>query len=270
MQTILITGAAGRIGGMLRARLAGPDRILRLLDVVPPEPAADGEPAEVLPAASVTDADAVRRAMAGVDAVIHLGGIPAEDSWENIVSVNIDGTRTILEQARLAGVPRVVLASSNHAVGFIRQADWPDGEVPAGVPPQPDSYYGVSKAAMEALGSLYHSRFSIDIVCLRIGTCEYEPPDSRSLATWLSADDMGRLAEAAVSAPSVGFRIVWGISRNTRRWWSLAEGEAIGYQPRDDAEAYADRVPQVDPAYTTDLLGGLFCEAPLGEPMQGS
>src|SRR6266545_2387932 len=202
-QTVLSTGAAGRLGVMLRSRLARPGRVLRLLDVVPPAPASAGEAAEVLPAASVTDAAAVRRALDGADAVVHLGGIPVEDTWENILSVNIDGTRTVLEQARLAGVTRVVLASSNHAVGFVRRASWPDGELPAGVPPRPDTYYGVSKVAMEALGSLYHSRFGMDVICLRIGTCEYTPPDTRSLSTWLSADDMGRLAEAAISAPAL-------------------------------------------------------------------
>jgi uronate dehydrogenase len=270
MNAILITGASGKIGGMLRARLARPGRALRLLDVVQPAAAAAGEAVEVLPAASVTDAGAVRRALDGVDAVIHLGGIPVEDTWENILSVNIDGTRTILEQARLAGVTRVVLASSNHAVGFAARADWPDGELPAGLSPRPDTYYGVSKAAMEALGSLYASRFGMDVICLRIGTCEETPPDTRALSTWLSADDMARLAEAAISAQSPGFRIVWGISRNTRRWWSLAEGEAIGYHPQDDAESCADKVP-VTGTDATDraagLIGGMFCNVPLGEPM---
>ena len=266
-QTVLITGASGRIGVMLRTRLARPGRVLRLLDVVPPAPASAGEAAEVLPAASVTDAAAVRRALDGADAVVHLGGIPVEDTWENILSVNIDGTRTVLEQARLAGVTRVVLASSNHAVGFVRRASWPDGELPAGVPPRPDTYYGVSKVAMEALGSLYHSRFGMDVICLRIGTCEYTPPDTRSLSTWLSADDMGRLAEAAITAPAPGFRIVWGISHNTRRWWSLAEGEAIGYHPVDDAETYADQVPVTGGHDTSGRIGGMFCNIPLGEPM---
>ncbi len=264
VRTIVITGAAGRIGTILRDRLARPGRVLRLLDVVPLEPAPG---AEVLPPASVTDAAALRRALDGADAVIHLGGIPVEDTWENLVAVNIDGTRALLEQARQAGVTRVVLASSNHAAGFVDRADWPAGELPADVPPRPDTYYGVSKAAMEALGSLYASRFGMDVVCLRIGTCQDTPPDTRSLSTWLSPDDMGRLAEAAVSAPSPGFRIVWGISHNTRRWWSLAEGEAIGYHPADDAEKYAGTVPVTAPDPTETLIGGMFCNVPLGEPM---
>ncbi len=261
MQTILITGAAGRIGQMLRTRMARPGRVLRLLDVVPLKDAAGNEPVEVLPAASVTDLDAVRRAARGADAVIHLGGIPAEHRWEDILSVNVDGTRTVLEAARQEGVQRLVLASSNHAVGFERRGD----ELRADTPPAPDTYYGFSKAALEALGNLYHHRFGMHVSCLRIGLCAEAPPDTAALPIWLSPDDMGRLAEAALTAD--GYRIVWGVSRNTRRWWSLAAGEAIGFRPQDDSEVFADRIPQVG---DDEYLGGLFTNAPLGEPMQGS
>jgi len=76
-------------------------------------------------------------------------------------------------------------------------------------------------------------------VCLRIGTCAQRPADVRALSTWLSPDDAGRLVEAALTTPSPGFRVVWGVSANTRRWWSYAGGEAIGYHPVDDAEQYA-------------------------------
>lgn len=262
METILITGAGGRIGGMLRTGLARPDRTLRLLDVVPPKPAASGEHVEVLPAASVTDLDAVRRAAAGVDAVVHLGGHPNEHSWDEILAVNVDGTRTVLEAARLEQVPRVILASSNHAVGFERRAEAPEQGLPAGVRPRPDTYYGWSKAAAEALGSLYHDRFGINVICLRIGLCSEAPPDTAALPIWLSPHDMARLTDAALTA--TGYRLVWGVSANTRGWWSPAEGEAIGYHPRDDSEAFAATIPQVG---EDDRLGGLFTNAPLGEPM---
>jgi uronate dehydrogenase len=267
--TVLITGAAGTIGRMLRTRLSQP---LRLYDVVPCARARRDEQVEVMPPASVTDAAALAAACAGVDAVVHLGGIPAEDSWERILSVNVDGTRAVLEAARAAGVGRVVLASSNHAVGFVSRAEAPVDGLPADVTPRPDTYYGFSKAAMEALGSLYHSRFGMDVICLRIGTCAEEPPDDSplSLATWLSPDDAGRLVDAALTTPAPGFRIVWGISRNTRRWWSLAEGKAIGYRPADDAERYAGPAPSAPPLPADDRIGGLFCTMPLGESYTAS
>src|SRR5215469_1567567 len=109
MSIIVITGAAGRIGTILRTKLARPGRVLRLLDVVPVA-AGDGE--ETL-TASVTDMDAMTLACADADAVIHLGGIPNEASWDRILDVNINGTYTVLEAARRAGVRRVIFASSN-------------------------------------------------------------------------------------------------------------------------------------------------------------
>ena len=60
------------------------------------------------------------------------------------------------------------------------------------------------------------------------------------LSTWLSPDDAGLLFEACLTAERPGFRVVFGVSANTRGGWvSLAEARALGYQPRDDAEAYA-------------------------------
>ncbi|PRY00849.1 NAD-dependent epimerase/dehydratase family protein [Allonocardiopsis opalescens] len=235
---LLITGASGIVGTLLRPRLARPDRVLRLLDTEPPPPAAEGERVETV-TADVTDAAAMAAAMDGVGAVLHLAGLSGEDAWERILSVNIDGTQKVLEAARLAGVRRVVLASSNHAVGFHPRAA---GEAGDYLFPRPDGFYGVGKAALEALGSLYHDRYGLDVIALRIGSCFERPSDVRMLATWLSPDDCARLVEACLSAPDPGFRVAWGVSDNTRRWWSLEEARALGYEPRDDAERYAAEV----------------------------
>jgi hypothetical protein len=124
-------------------------------------------------------------------------------------------------------------------------------------------------AANEALGRLYHDRFGMEVICLRIGTWFEKPGSARGLATWMSPDDGARLVEASLATRDPGFRIVWGISRNTRRWWSLAEGEAIGYHPVDDAEKFASEYLNgaepdlIDPVH--HLLGGQFCAIPLGE-----
>lgn len=257
---VLITGAAGRIGTLLRPRLAQPDRVLRLLDIRVVTPSS-GEEAVT---ASITDYPAVRAACKDVSAIIHLAGIDHEAPWEEILSINVGGTRTVLEAAKDANVPRVVLASSSHAAGYYRRAATP---LPAEVPARPDSYYGFSKAAIEALGSLYSDRFGLDVVALRIGTCRVRPPDFRALSTWLSADDAGELIEACLRAPPFGYRIVWGISRNSRRWWSLSEGEALGYFPDDDAEMFATQIGTADPSdawATAELVGGVFCSIPLG------
>ncbi len=236
MPIVLITGAAGQIGSMLRPRLARPGRTLRLLDTAP----LTAGPGEEAVTASITDLGAVTAACRDADAVIHLAGIPGEAPWNQIREVNIDGTYAVFEAARRAGVGRLVYASSNHAVGFSPRSSWP---VPDYAFPAPDTHYGVSKVAGEALAALYHHRHGLDAICIRILTCAERPQTVRSLSTWLSPDDAGRLFEACLSAPRPGFRVIFGVSANTRGGWvSLDEARALGYEPRDDAEAYAAEV----------------------------
>jgi uronate dehydrogenase len=255
--TIVITGAAGRIGSMLRSRLAREDRVLRLLDVVPLGAAGPGEETVT---ASVTDLAAMTAACTGADAIIHLGGIPTEQAWAPILDVNINGTYTVFEAARRAGVARVVYASSNHAVGFAPRASFP---VADDARPEPDTYYGVSKAAGEALAALYAGRYGLEAVCVRILSCFDRPQNARMLATWLSPGDAGRLFDACLTAPAPGFRVVYGVSANTRGGWvSLDGARALGYQPRDDAETYAaellagGELDEEDPVFR--YLGGEF------------
>ncbi|MBW8765873.1 MAG: NAD(P)-dependent oxidoreductase, partial [Geodermatophilales bacterium] len=209
---------------------------LRSLDVIPVQ---DERPGEEQIVADVTDLAAMVDAAQGADAVVHLAGVVGESTWRAISHANIEGTYVTLEAARRAGVPRVVLASSNHASGFtprpgeglLREED---------APPRPDTYYGVAKVTMEALGSLYHDRYGMDVVCLRIGSAFPEPTTVRQLATWLSPADTVSLVDAALRAPSPGFSVVWGVSANTRNWWDLSAARALGYEPADDAEVYAE------------------------------
>jgi uronate dehydrogenase len=159
----------------------------------------------------------------------------------------------------------VVLASSNHATGFTpRPASGllreDDGLA------RPDTFYGVSKVAMEALGALYADRYGLDVVCLRIGTAAPEPLTTRHLSTWLSPRDQVSLVDAALRAPSPGFAVVWGVSANTRGWWDLTAARALGYEPADDAEAYAAALVAVhgepDPADPVHgRVGGEFTTA---------
>jgi nucleoside-diphosphate-sugar epimerase len=256
-QRILITGAAGGVASLLRPRLAREGRLLRLLDLAAvPDP----QPGEEPVLADLTDLDAMRAACQDIDVLVHLGGLSREDTWERVLQVNINGTYTIFEAARRAGVPRVILASSNHAVGFHPA----DRHAEDYLFPRPDTYYGVSKVAGEALGSLYHDRYGLDVVCLRVGGCYAEPRNPRMLATWLSPDDAARLIEAAIAVRSPGFRVVWGVSDNTRRRWSLAEARALGYQPRDNAEDHASSaLAQPSGPFDQKYLGGEFCSPDL-------
>ena len=259
MSVIVITGAAGLVGSMLRPRLAAPGRTLRVLDIAP----LVAGPGEEAIQASVTDLDAMTDACQGADAVIHLAGIPGEAPWPQILETNINGGYVAFEAARRAGAPRVVFASSNHAVGFTPRSAFP---VPDYAFPAPDTYYGVSKAAVEALASMYHDRYGLDAICLRILSCFPRPMNVRMLSTWLSPDDAGRLFEACLTVARPGFRVAFGVSANTRGGWvCLAEARALGYEPQDDAEAYAAEVlaaagqegdPEDDPLLR--YLGGEF------------
>jgi uronate dehydrogenase len=258
MATILITGAAGSIGGMLRPRLKKPERLLRLLDLDPIDAGAGEEAVQ----ASITDLDALTEVCHGADAIIHLGGISDEAPWDRIAEVNIQGTYCVFEAARRAGVGRVVFASSNHAVGFSPAADFPVADYAF---PVPDTYYGVSKASGEALAALYHYRYGMDAICLRILSCAERPKGNRELSTWLSPDDTGRLFEACLTAEKPGFRVAYGVSANTRGGWvSLDEARALGYEPLDDAEPFAAEIlardGEPDPADPVQAhLGGEFC-----------
>ncbi|UOY01167.1 NAD-dependent epimerase/dehydratase family protein [Blastococcus sp. PRF04-17] len=242
MSSVLVTGAAGRIGTVLRGGLPERGWAVRCLDVVP---VPDERPGEEQVVADVTDLAAMADAMDGVDAVVHLAGVVGESTWPAISHANIEGTYCVVEAARRAGVRRVVLASSNHATGFTpRPTAGPLREVDA--PPRPDTYYGVAKVTMEALGSLYADRYGMDVVCLRIGSAFPEPTTVRMLATWLSPADTVSLVDAALRAPDPGFAVVWGVSANTRNWWDLSAARALGYDPQDDAEVYAEALLEAE------------------------
>src|ERR1700721_973307 len=194
---------------MLRPRLARPGRTLRVLDIAP----LIAGPGEEAIQASVTDLDAMTAACQGADAVIHLAGIPGEASWPRILETNINGGYGAFEAARRAGTPRVIFASSNHAVGFSPRADFP---VPDYAFPAPDTFYGISKVGTEGLAAIYHYRDGPGPICVRILSCFPRPVNVRMLSTWLSPDDTGRLFEACLSTPAPGSRVLFGVAHNTR------------------------------------------------------
>ncbi|SFC80393.1 NAD-dependent epimerase/dehydratase family protein [Streptomyces aidingensis] len=262
--TVLLTGAAGRVGTMLRERLPGYGYRLRLLDRVPLPSPVPGEDALV---ADLHDTEALRRAVRGTDAVVHLAALPAEDTFDAILRTNIVGTYHVYEAARAEGILRVVYASSVHATGFAAVPAPDEPRTPVSCPHRPDTYYGLSKCFGEDLAQLYWDRAGIETVSLRIGSCADEPPPyERSLSTWLSPGDCARLVHAALTAPEVGHTVVYGASANTRGWFDLGPARALGYEPRDDAERYAERILADPAARATDhdraWLGGPFTTGP--------
>ncbi len=254
MKKVLITGAAGKLGGRLRTALAD-SYDLRLTDIVPLSPQ---RPGEDVVTADLAEPDQVFPLAAGVEAIVHFGGIGVEDSFEAILRANIIGTRNVYEAALRAGVRRVIYASSIHACGMYPRGIILDAETPA----RPDSYYGLSKAYGENIARLHYDKHGIEGACLRIGSCFDRPTDERHLATWLSFGDMARLVRACIDAPFLGFATFFGMSANTRSWWSNAKLAHVGYVPQDNAEDYADEVLAKGPVDPRDpdifYQGGFF------------
>lgn len=257
MPTIVITGAAGVIGRAVAPLLAAENE-LRFVDIRIPDDEADWPGAWTR--ASVTDHDALRSVMDGADLLVHLAGIPTEAPWADLLAANIDGTRAILETAHATGVRRVMLASSIHAAGY-RPGSQADVD---GV--RPDTYYGVTKVAVEALGSLFADRFDMSIVSARICTFGADPAPGRPLATWLSPADMARLITAAAGLDKAGHHIVWAVSDNAPRWFSLEAGHAIGFIPVDDAVSRLKERTDADLTFpdASDPMGGSLLTVPLG------
>ena len=253
---LLLTGAAGTLGRVLRPRLKAQCTVLRVSDRTDLGPAASGE--EARPAA-LEDAAAVHALLDGVDAVVHLGGVSVEGPFEPILQANIIGVYHLYEAARRHRVRRIVFASSNHVTGFYRQ----DEVIDARMPMRPDGHYGVSKAFGENLAQFYFDRYGIETVSLRVGSALPAPKDRRMLATWLSHDDLERLVVASLTSPVVGHSVVYGMSDNTTTWWDNGAARHLGYRPQDSSEpfraAVQARQPVLDPRDpATRYQGGAF------------
>jgi uronate dehydrogenase len=204
--------------------------------------------------ARLEDAAAVLALLAGVDAVVHLGGVSVEGPFEPILRANIVGVHNLYEAARRHAVRRIVFASSNHVTGFYRQ----DEVVSPGDPMRPDGNYGVSKAFGELLSRFYFDRYGIETVCLRIGSSFPAPKDRRMLATFLSYDDLERLVVASLTAPVVGHSVVYGVSANARTWWDNTSARHLGFRPQDSSEGFRAAVEARDVALDRSDPAAIF------------
>jgi uronate dehydrogenase len=229
---LLMTGAAGLLGRWLRPRLIERYGPLVSSDIADFSPALEGEQIVL---ADLADFDAVEAMVKGAGRIIHFGGITYETSFDKILATNIMGTYNIFEAARRHGAGPIIYASSAHAVGFYTPKDRLDAEVRT----RPDSLYGVSKAFGEDLASMFFDKYGVESASLRIGTARTDPLDVRQLSTWQSYADLFRLIEACFAAPTLGRTVMYGMSDNDRSWWSNAAAPHIGYQPLDNAEAFA-------------------------------
>lgn len=256
MKRLLITGAAGGLGSMCRERLTHLAEIIRLSsrsDI--------GEPAphEEIMRCDLADRSAVEALVESCDGIVHLGGQAKEACWEVIRDANIEGMFNLYEAARKHGRPRIIYASSNHAIGFHRQNTSLDADSPT----RPDGLYGVSKVFGEALASMYHDKFGIETACVRIGSCFPKPRNRRMLSTWMSYDDFVRMIECIFRVPVLGCPIIYGASANDATWWDNRAVSYLGWHPRDNAEAYraaleAETEPLAPDSPDALYQGGMF------------
>ncbi len=248
---VLLTGAGGRVGQAI-LRGIGDDYDWRLLDrePLPATRVPDGVTDADLYVADITDERAVREAVAGAGAVVHLAGDPRKTApWDSVLRNNIDGTQVVMRVAAEAGVEKFAFASSNHAVGGYETDERTPGlyrtdddyRLDGTELPRPGNLYGVSKAAGESLGRFYHDEYGMDVVCVRIGNLTKSHPPreyERGQAMWLSHRDCAHLFDRCLLA-DYGYEVVYGISDNDRRYYSIERArEALGYDPADNSADY--------------------------------
>ena len=263
MKKLVLTGAVGRLGSQLRGPLSQMCEVFVSSDILdaPTTLAAN----ETYVQADLASYDAIFPVLEGAEMVVHFGAIVDEKPFEELLGPNFVGSYNIWEAGYQQGVRRIVYASSIHAVGMHKKADF----IGIDAPHRPDTFYGLAKCFTEDLGSMYWDKRGLESVHLRILSAA-KVKNARALEYWLSYDDLIQLVTRAVDTPSVGFSIIYGVSNNDRAPVDNAKASFLGYRPKDNAEQFAEAVLAETPAPDlTDpgemLQGGPFAKVDLGQ-----
>jgi uronate dehydrogenase len=247
------------VGQSLRRFLRAEFASIRILDLTDPGDLAETESWSKV---DICDLDALSAALQGVDAIVHLAGYPGERPIEDIIRVNVIGTHNLYEAARMNGVRRIVLGSSNHATGFYRR----DRRITPDHAMRPDSFYGLSKCWNELEAGLYFEKFGITTLIIRIGNATIEPgdprSDARSHAIWVSPRDLAALVMIGLEHPDIDCTTVYGVSRGANDWWDNSVAVGLGYRPVDSADGFAalqDRNANEGHNVADRFQGGRFC-----------
>lgn len=234
---VLLTGAAGYIGGLIIEKLA--DRYDWLLTDNRPIENTHGLP---FIQADITDIDQLRPLCKDVDTILHLAAQPGGATWQDLLPVNIVGVYNVFQAAHETGCRRVIFTSSLHAVDSYPR----DIQIHTNMPVSPLTLYGATKVWGEAVAALYAHQQHLSAICLRLGwvmprTARRLEPDFPHLDTVLTHEDLIRLMIASLDAPAdLRFGIFHGLSNN--RWNRLdisTTREQLKYDPQDDAFAIA-------------------------------
>jgi uronate dehydrogenase len=233
---ILVTGSAGRIGRAVVAELQQRGWPVRGFDRVPTPGLTDAIVGDL------TDATAVRRAVEGAGTVIHLAATPDDDDFlTQLAPNNLIGVYQVLEASRLAGVRRLILASSGQVVWWQRErGPWP---IKADDPPTPRGWYAAAKVFLEAAGRMCAESHGMSVIAVRLGWVprSREHVEELTALDWakdvyLSPGDAGRFFACAVAAPAdLRFAIVYATSRPLRKaMYDLDSAkQLLGFEPRD-------------------------------------
>ncbi len=229
-KTVLITGAAGLVGDILRTHW-GDRHQLRLADIRPLENLAAHEE---FVRTDITDYQQMLTACTGVDVVVHLAADPNmhAEFYDTLLPLNVIGTYNAFEAARAAGCQRLVFASSiNVVLGY-------EGEdVKWDVPVFPQNVYGATKCWGEALARVFSDQHDLSCICVRLGSPRFDQsgdwdPDRRNGS--LSPRDCAQFFGRCVEVADVDFAIVHGISNHRHSWMDLEISRAVlGYEPQD-------------------------------------
>ncbi len=254
---IAVTGGAGRVGTALRQAMAHRFRRVRVIDRVAPAALAANEDFREVDIARLDDLTA---ALAGMDGIVHLAGFPNDRQIDAMLQANVLGSSNLYEAARRAGVGRVVLGSSNHAVGFYPRTWRIDGEVPM----RPDGLYGLTKCWAELTAGLYYDTSGIRTLVVRIGNALAQPTSPRSLEIWLSPGDLAQLVAIGMTHPDIDCTTVYGVSKGGGSWYDNSVAERLGYVPQDliSDHAHPDALrphPSDMPEIEAFFQGGHFC-----------
>jgi nucleoside-diphosphate-sugar epimerase len=233
-RTVLITGAAGRIGSFITGKWVQRYDLI-LTDIRRPAETY-GFPYQE---ANLADFAAMRQLCNGVDTVVHLGADPSMEAvWESVLPNNLIGAYNVFQSALEAGCRRIIFASSVNAVfGYPH-----DVQVTTNLPVRPPNLYGASKAWGEALASYYGTQTDLSAICLRFGwvvdrhssQIRVEHP---YIDIALTYDDLTLLVAAAIEASDdIDYRVYHGVSNNRWKRLDISDARAeIGYAPKDDA-----------------------------------
>jgi uronate dehydrogenase len=261
--TVLVTGAAGRVGTAVRPFLR--ERFgLRLHDRVPtPDPSGD----EGVVVGDLAKRADVREAVAGVDAVLHLACVHGLDlRFDDALDANFRATVHLLDEARLAGVARFVYASSHHVHGLHPLERFPGDSADYA----PDAYYGLGKAFGELTCATFARRYDLRTAIVRIGNADPHVADARSQRLWTSARDLAQLFTLCLTHPDVRHEVVYGVSNVARPIYPNERARELGYRPVDHADDHLAPTflayEHMPPRLGRDFVGGAYVVAPLPVP----